>query len=168
MTRVCNPKRQPIPFTAADGCECLRVPLAGNRGEAIIEADDMRAVEACGIGNIWSLDSNGNGRRYVRGIRRPCGRAVSIARAVTRAGSGQWARYHDGNPLNLRRGNLYLVEGKSKMDCAALIAKHVEGEPKGLPEISARASNNEGSERHPPWGQRVATRNDAMAFRVQA
>jgi len=38
MTTPSNPKRSPVPFVAADGVECLRVPLAGNRGSAEISA----------------------------------------------------------------------------------------------------------------------------------
>lgn len=145
---TCNPKRTPVSFTTVDGTECLRVPLARARGEAIIEADDMHSVAACGVSAEWSFDSNGSGRRYVRGNRSPGNRAVSIARAVARAGRGQCVGYHDANPLNLRRDSLYLTEGRSRMDCASLI-EYAEGEPKHSAQIFAPASNEQEHARSP-------------------
>lgn len=68
--RACNPKRQPIPFTAVDGVARLRVPLAHNRGEAIIEADDMHAVATCGVSEECSVERVGRGQHvsYHSGI----------------------------------------------------------------------------------------------------
>lgn len=155
MNRTRNPKRSSIPFTAADGVACLRVPLAGNRGDAIIEAGDMARLRQAGVTENYSFNRAGKAQyRYVRATLEG-GNTVTVARFIAGARAGQYVRYHDSNPLNLRRGNLYLIEGKSKMDCAALIAESTEGEAKGLPQIFEKASDGKANGLHPPLGGRL-------------
>jgi hypothetical protein len=140
--------RTPTQFTAADGTECLRVPLAGNRGDAIIEAEDWPRLQAARISTLWSLDTNGGTRRYVRAKRSGDNRSVGIARLVTGASRKQHVCYRDGNPLNLRRGNLYLIAGYAKTNFAALVER-AKGDSKCLSQTFARASTTEGDHNSP-------------------
>ncbi len=148
MTHPSTPKRSPVPFVAADGVDCLRVPLAGNRGEAVIEAADMERLCQAGVTPNFSFNRATDERyRYVR-ARIADGNTVTAARFIAAAGRGQYVRYHDGNPLNLRRGNLYLTEGHAKMDCAALI-EQAKADPNSSAEISARVSDTGAGTRSP-------------------
>lgn len=163
-----KPKRQPIPFTAADGGECLRVPLARGRGDAVMDADDLPLLRQAGLTDGWSFNRAGNARfRYVR-AHLSGGNTVTVARVIAGAPTGWHVRYHDGNPSNLRRGNLYLIEGRAKMDCAALVAEQPADQPKGLPLISARASESMGRSHPPLRGPRATPPADAKAIRGQA
>jgi hypothetical protein len=153
--------RTPTQFTAADGTECLHVPLAGNRGDAIIEGDALPLLAQVGVTLSWSFNRNGRGRRYVRGnLAR--GNTISIARIVAGARRGQLVCYCDGNPLNLRRSNLYVVEGRAKTDCAAMLAYCAHEGAKVSPKISERASTDDRG-RGSPHGYRLAKRANAGA-----
>lgn len=146
MNPALNPKRQPVPFTSADGAPCLRVPLASDRGPAIIDADELPALLAHGVTLAWSFNDNGRGRSYVRASRAR-GNTVTLARLIAGAARRQEVHYRDGDPLNLRRGNLY-VSGRP-----AHYAAVAEGGLKSSPEISAKGSiyngNREAPRRYP-------------------
>lgn len=160
--------RHPVPFTAADGTPCLGVPLAGDRGAAIIEADALPLIHAAGLGAAWSFNSNGKDRRYVRGSLVQ-GNTVTVARVIAGARSGQCVCHRDGNPLNLRRMNLYLIEGKSKMDCVALIGDGFKDDrTKLLSRIFAAQSDNKRIGPVPPAGQRAIQHAAAWVSRRSA
>jgi hypothetical protein len=154
-----KPTRNPIPFIDADGCDCLRVPLAGNRGDAIIDAYLLPTLQAAGLRDGWSFNRAGNARyRYVRG-HLSGHNTITVARLITGAQRGQHVCYRDGNPLNLRESNLYLVRGRAKTDCAALFSyccadACVPDDAKSLAKTSERTSTAE-ADYSPPDGYRL-------------
>ncbi len=85
------------------------VPLGpyGMRGNAIIEEIYFDALISMGVSSNWNTT---NGNVIAKGIN---SRNVSIARIITGAIAGQRVKYLDGNPLNLRRENLSLIDGWS-------------------------------------------------------
>lgn len=158
-----KPKRQPVPFTDADGVACLHVPLASGHGPATIEAADLPGVLAAGVTLAWNLNDNGSGRRYVR-ANQMRGNTVMVARLIMGAGPEHEAHYRDGDPLNLRRANLYLTGRRGR----PLPTDQAAAEPKHSAQTFAGASDNQGGSDSPPMGARASTPADAVAIRGQA
>jgi hypothetical protein len=68
--------------------------------------EDYEAIITLGVSPNWCCTQRGNVVAYNSIDMRPLG----IARILLDAGPGEAVRYRDGNPLNLRRENLYLAE----------------------------------------------------------
>lgn len=97
--------------TTEDGAAIVLVPLIGHGRPAIALRADIDEMLARGLSMEWEwVPSNkGNGKGYVRmkaeGVY-ACG--VSVARVIARGGRKNIPKHIDGDPLNLRRGNLRL------------------------------------------------------------
>lgn len=120
-------ERTPKLFVDADGYCCARVPLAKAGMYAILFAGDLARLEANGIPLNWFF--NLNGRRTFGHVKVaiPDDNVRAVARLITGAGKGQQVHYRDGNRLNLRRGNLVVVEGgRATVDAAELLEKQAE------------------------------------------
>ncbi|WEX07290.1 hypothetical protein [Chelativorans sp. AA-79] len=84
----------------------VAVPLARDgRQEAILDLSDYNELIALGVYPNWQLRGGNVGSRGPNGIK------VLIARVLTDAKPGQRVVYRDGNKLNLRRGNLSVLDG---------------------------------------------------------
>jgi len=101
----------------ADGRAIAQVELANRPGVyALIDADDLTALQDAGLSPRWHLNSNrAGGEGYVRfflpGV---ANSKLTVARAVMRAGLGEAVRYRNGNRLDLRRRNLYLETARGR------------------------------------------------------
>lgn len=128
-------KRHPIPFRDPDGTPCVRIPLSDGRNFAELYADDYQALLERGITGNWQHNvpnriSRRSHRSYVQchvplnGRARSGGRmtAVTVARLIANAPKGRKVYYRDGNTLNLRRDNLRLRDGYTRLDLKALLA----------------------------------------------
>lgn len=118
-------RREPVRATAADGTPIMRVPLAGGQ-IAIIDAADFDRLREMGMSDQWTFNAAGkNLPSYVRasGVRGTCRTLVTVARLIMGAGYRMWVRYHDGDPLNLRRRNLYLDGGINGGDADRKLVK---------------------------------------------
>ncbi len=96
-----------------NGSVLIRVPLKGSKGlkgYAEINKDDWDFLGKLGASTAWNLSAYGT---VIAGAARAPGRNVRIGRVLLDAGPGQIVRYRDGNPLNLRRSNLYLDKGSA-------------------------------------------------------
>lgn len=83
----------------------VRVPLARNgEAEATIDFEDYQTLISLGVSPNWQQ----TGRSVT--ARTPKGNML-VGRILMDAKAGQRVQYEDGNPLNLRRGNLSLREG---------------------------------------------------------
>ena len=122
-------KRQTIRTTDKDGSAVVLVPL--RRGEiATLDAEDFDALKAVGFSDQWTFNSDSRGNAYVRvALNSVSGNLATVARLIMRPIGGSVVKYHDGNPLNLRRANLYLSGGASK-DREAF-AVRTAGTPRG-------------------------------------
>lgn len=113
-TAASTPARSPAPFEDEAGVACLRVPVAGSVGPALIERRDylILTVER-GIPPGWCFNSNGsgNGASQVK-AHHPERGTLSIAREILglRRGDGRRVKLLNGNPLDLRRANLAIDE----------------------------------------------------------
>lgn len=88
------------------------VPLGpnGSKGSASIEADDLQFLLKLGLSPTWNLSPNGH---VTASAHRAPGGRVTVSRVLLDAGAKQTVRPIDGNPANLTRSNLQLVEGGS-------------------------------------------------------
>lgn len=107
--------RTPARLRTPDGAALVLVPLANHAEPAILDARDFDALMAARYSPLWTFNDTGNGKRYVR-VRdsRMRGHLVLVARLITAAGRGRIVRYRDANPLNLRRSNLLLTQGRTR------------------------------------------------------
>ena len=100
--------------SAEDATPVVLIPLRGKHGEgraAVLDAEDDARLRVSTSGP-WSLTSNGKGRFYVASRYAIGGSGTMIlARWLVGARRGEVVMYHDGDPLNLRRGNLRLLRG---------------------------------------------------------
>jgi hypothetical protein len=137
-------QRRRITFTIEDGATLIAAipmndPRTGTEVWAKIEFGDLLDVLRSGADGAWKMDHKGSDQRggQVRTKVPLQGRAsasnVAVARIILKAQKGQQARRHDGDPLNLRRPNLYLkgspgtAEGKAgtaKTDTRAMLRDH--------------------------------------------
>ncbi|WP_431285467.1 hypothetical protein ACQW02_11955 [Humitalea sp. 24SJ18S-53] len=102
----------------------VQVPLHGKHGEGrfmTLDAEDWALAEA-EWGAVWTLVPNGHGRDYVSSGRHSLGTLADqpgsgdtsrLSRLLMDASRGEVVVFHDGNPLNLCRGNLRVL-GKSR------------------------------------------------------
>lgn len=123
--KITKLKRKPVYSHDINGTRIANVSLAKGHGIVELHAEDFEALLQSGFSGNLCLNHNNHGNWYVRASQ-VGGNTVSVARLVTRAGRHQVVRYRDGNRLNLRRSNLYLDLGRSKMDCS-FVAKIREG-----------------------------------------
>lgn len=87
------------------GNPLVRVQLAKTGASAVLHLTDYaRVLTTIGTAS-WFLDSNGQGKTYVRAWHPILRRNVMISRLVLGADEGA-IRHQDGDSLNLRRGNL--------------------------------------------------------------
>lgn len=121
MSNPTKPPRKRQPIRSGD---VVLVPLC--RGElAQIDVKDFDALRAAGVSDQWTLNSNGKeGLAYVRVWMDGAGKnQATVARLILRPIAGSVVKYRDGNPLNLRRSNLYLKSGWAKnREGAAMVA----------------------------------------------
>lgn len=106
----------------ADGKKIVYIPLASTTERVRMQQFDFERLMQLGFSRFWFLSSNGRGPAYVRCKGKTDGGQFSLARLLMRPRSNQVVRYRDGNPLNLRRDNLYLDEGWSKAREAVALA----------------------------------------------
>jgi hypothetical protein len=128
LNRPKVPKR-PVRFTTdRDGTPLALVTLAG--GEvATIEKTDFDHLTRLGVSANWTLNQAGTGHAYVRAYApRRRGSLVTIARLLMRPGRDQAVRYADGDPLNLRRSNLFFGYQGGAGDFEAGAMRRLEAE----------------------------------------
>jgi hypothetical protein len=105
----------PNPYRV-DG-EVAYIGLTDRRGNVVAEtAVDSDFVRAALHSRRWRLKDNGKyvyGSRY-RLFERKKGK--SLARMVMQAQSGDTVHHKDGNPLNNRKENLYIVKRRAKVN----------------------------------------------------
>lgn len=105
--------------TDPDGTRIVKVPLTGGF-VATVEAEDYDAFVRLGLSTRWLANADGKaGRvtvRFTLPPARPGQRSnnASVARVIAEAGGSERVRHRDGNPLNLRKANLYLTCGFAK------------------------------------------------------
>lgn len=112
-------KARPIRITESPqkGLFVVNVPLSRfGEGEAFLDLEDYNELTALKLYPNWSMLG---GSVFARG---PFGLRLIVARVLTDAKAGEVVEYLDGDPLNLRRGNLSIRDGFStKHDRALLI-----------------------------------------------
>ena len=126
--------RRPELFNDPDGTCCVRVPLGDGHSFAELYADDYAALLARGVSGNWQITvpnrlSRKRARRYVQchvtiTPAEPGGRpwtALTVARLIVDAPRGRKVTYRDDNTLNLRRDNLELADGYTRLDREALL-----------------------------------------------
>ena len=107
-----KPLRSPPKLiTTPDGIELALVPLYESETPAVIYANDYNRLMKEHVSPNWCL-ANG----YVRASQGLCRMngthgtyAMNIARMVLGAEDGERVSYRDGDTLNLRRENLFIV-----------------------------------------------------------
>lgn len=101
---------------AADGGKIVKVEMSNRQGTFVtVDADDYVALVAEGLPTRWFLNRAGSGHDYVRfAPGRFAGKLETVARRIVRSRPGRIVRYVDGDRLNLRRSNLYLIPGNAR------------------------------------------------------
>jgi len=103
--------RPPYLITDKDGSSVYRIPLAGTELQARMHPEDWHKLIDSGITPNWYL--NKGGVSYSRRIGKTV-RVDRVARAMLGITDSQsFVRFHDKNPLNLRRENLYVYTVKT-------------------------------------------------------
>lgn len=89
------------------------VPLGrfGSKGYAVIEADDLNMVEALGLSLAWNRNQL-TGTVFAPAVKASGGN-VQVARVLLDLGEGQIVKYLSGDPTDLRRQNLSVVDGNA-------------------------------------------------------
>lgn len=116
-------KRMPAIERACDndGRAIVLVPLANYPVPAKLFEADFDALRAAGLTDHWTFNNTGNGHAYVRaGHYSSPGKLITVARVIEGAGPRVAVKYADGNPLNLRRDNLYLGRGNAAKSFPAI------------------------------------------------
>jgi hypothetical protein len=115
-------------------------PAKGTKVWATTELATWLDVIEAGADGAWMLNYGGGGSApNVRTVPPLVGSSkatlATISRIIVNAKAGQQARTSDGNPLNLRRGNLYIVgqpqtregaKGSAKRDTRKHIQAHAQ------------------------------------------
>ena len=103
-------RRDPIYTTSG----AVQVPLANHSEPAILDRADFDRLKVLGITDQYTLNGSPRGQ-YVRcHLPNRSDGLVSVARLIIEAGRGHQVKYRDGNRLNLRKGNLYIVAGHGR------------------------------------------------------
>lgn len=107
----------PRPIGATSESLTITVPVSkdASHPEAVLSYNDYQHLVELGLSPNWHL-SGGNVCGYA--LKTNGDVKVPVARLLLRAMSGEKVRYHDGDRLNLRRGNLSLVDGYSIGDAS--------------------------------------------------
>jgi hypothetical protein len=79
---------------------------------------DWDRLKAAGLSSYWDLNGNGGGNFYPRAKRPGFGKLMP-ARLVLEAPEGSVVRYHNRDPLDLRRPNLYVTDNPYSASNAA-------------------------------------------------
>ena len=103
---VSEPIRPPLYGTDDRGNPVVRVKLAGLEYHALIDVADYETLIARGVSPNWSFDG-----RFVRAGFRPFN-TQRIARLVMDPPKDHHVRHRNGNALDLRRENLFLMQVK--------------------------------------------------------
>ncbi|MBH1833096.1 hypothetical protein I5W42_16740 [Stenotrophomonas maltophilia] len=111
--------RRAVRLRLEGGVEVAEVPLANNRGTAILYAEDYRRIVDAGYSPDWCVTVGANATPYV--ATRDGRRTTIAARLVAHAMPGTRIRYVDGDRFNLRWNNLLVTEGPSKKDARILM-----------------------------------------------
>jgi hypothetical protein len=85
---------------------------------AVLDADDFDRIKAGGHSLRWNLNASDkeDTYAYVR-LHIPGTGKRMVSHLVALPPKGRRVRHHDGNPLNLRRANLYIAgRGRTKGD----------------------------------------------------
>lgn len=104
-------RRHPTPFYDDSGTLCLRVPLDGlRRLFAVVWATDWVMLQEGGFNGLWCVNADGGGRLSVK-AHRPMSHGgganeQTVARVILDLGSGEKAKFINGDSLDLRRSNL--------------------------------------------------------------
>ena len=127
-------KRHAIPFRDPDGTPCVRVPLSDGYSFAELYAEDYdklldRKVSGNWQHNVPNRISRAKNRGYVQchlpinggALTGKHVTALTVARLIVNAPKGRRIYYRDNNTLNLRRDNLVLRDGYTRLDLDALL-----------------------------------------------
>lgn len=99
--------RAPSVFYDPDGTPMVRVPVPG-LGNAEIEGSVFNALMDRGVSDQWFKTCTGKGNSYVAvAIPEDTDKIITVARLIVTTPARRHVRYVDGNPLNLRRRNLW-------------------------------------------------------------
>lgn len=106
-------RRYPFLAVDPDGLVIVHVPLASGQ-VATAEARDFKELMLSGLSDQWQMNrdgkrgANGEYHWYVRAAGGGT-KMVMVARRILGDRGRTRVRYRDGNPLNLRRSNLYMA-----------------------------------------------------------
>lgn len=90
----------------------VRVPLGARATyHAFIDLDDWESIQKVGTGNLNYIAVDGG--RYAIMKARGNPRQLMVARVILDAGKGERVRFKDGNPFNLRRSNLSVIQTRA-------------------------------------------------------
>lgn len=116
-----NTKRQPIFTTDETGNPVAYVQLAKERGCALIDAADLKTLEAQGFTLNWTWNVSGGGYGYVRA--QSPRNLVTVARQIMQPPPGHQVRCRNGDRRDLRRSNLIVVRrGKASSTSTTVTA----------------------------------------------
>lgn len=96
-----------------NGQKLALVPLGrfGSKGYAVIESADLIMLEALGLSLAWNRNQL-TGTVFAPAVKASGGN-VQVARVLLDLGPGQIVRYENGDPTDLRRQNLSVVDGNA-------------------------------------------------------
>lgn len=101
-------------FIAADDTGEPVFHIRLNDGQvAIMDCDDAEALMRQNLLHRCYINTDGKGHRYVN-TNLPGKGNTAVARLIMQPPRGQRVIHADGNPLNLRRANLIVVQGFAK------------------------------------------------------
>ncbi len=109
-----NESRRPACFRMEGDRQIAYVPLANNRGTAELYAEDYHRIVEAGYSPDWHVTVGNGHRAFV--VTQYKDVSIIAARLIAGAMPGTRVKYADGNRFNLRRENLLLTEGPSKVD----------------------------------------------------
>lgn len=100
-----EPIRKPTLATDADGTTIFLVPVSGTCLPARILPEDWEELQRQGYSTKWHFSTAAVHSRRPTALNRSPERLSRVLLGIT--DSRTFVRYHDRNPLNLRRENLY-------------------------------------------------------------